>query len=169
MLLFPNKTHIRRYIAGMMMLVVMMVLMPVSAYADNHDGLIMPAPSIAPADVVSIQMMALQNNDIVGDDLGLRQTWVFAHPNNKAVTGPYDRFAQMLRNPSYAPIINHRNFEIIDKKEETDQVQFLIEMETPENQLYRFVWVVKMVTEGDEVGCWMTAAVSAPMPAGEAS
>jgi hypothetical protein len=42
-------------------------------------------------------------------------------------------------------------------------------METPENQLYRFVWVVKMVTEGDEVGCWMTAAVSAPMPAGEAS
>jgi hypothetical protein len=75
----------------------------------------------------------------------------------------------MLRNPSYAPIINHRNFEIIDKKEETDQVQFLIEMETPENQLYRFVWVVKMVTEGDEVDCWMTAAVSAPMPAGEAS
>ena len=26
MLLFPNKTHIRRYIAGMMMLVVMLLL-----------------------------------------------------------------------------------------------------------------------------------------------
>lgn len=158
------RKHIIILVAGLVVL-----FAPMQAFADNHEGLILPDPSIEPADVVSIQMMALQNNDIVGDDLGLRQTWTFAHPDNKAVTGPYERFAKMLRNPAYEPMINHRNFEIIDQKEETGQVKFLIEMETPDNRLYRFVWVVKQVTKGDLVDCWMTSAVSAPMPAGEGS
>lgn len=158
------RKHIIILVAGLVVL-----FAPMQAFADNHEGLILPDPSIEPADVVSIQMMALQNNDIVGDDLGLRQTWTFAHPDNKAVTGPYERFAKMLRNPAYEPMINHRNFEIIDQKEESGQVRFLIEMETPDNRLYRFVWVVKQVTKGDLVDCWMTSAVSAPMPAGEGS
>ncbi|HCP17729.1 MAG: hypothetical protein CBC12_03025 [Candidatus Puniceispirillum sp. TMED52] len=147
----------------------MLMLMPISVLADQHDSLIMPDPSLQPEDVVTIQMMALQNNDNISDDLGLRQTWVFAHPDNKAVTGPYDRFAMMLRNPTYLPMINHRNFEIIDQRQEPGEVKFLIEMETPENLLYRFVWVVKKVEDGDEIGSWMTSAVSAPMQAGEGS
>ncbi|MBL6781761.1 MAG: DUF4864 domain-containing protein [Alphaproteobacteria bacterium] len=147
----------------------MLLLMPISVSADQHDNLIMPDPSLQPADVVTIQMMALQNNDNISDDLGLRQTWVFAHPDNKAMTGPYDRFAKMLRNPTYLPMLNHRNFEIIDQRQEPGQVKFLIEMETPDNLLYRFVWVVKKVEDGDDIGNWMTSAVSAPMPAGEGS
>jgi len=155
--------HIMKWLAHIML------LMPILALADNHEGLIMPTPSIDPIDVVTIQMIALQNNDSVGDDLGLRQTWVFAHPDNKAVTGPYNRFAKMLRNPTYQPMINHRNFNIIDQKAEDNQIQFLIEMEASDNQLYRFVWVVKKVVEGEYDDCWMTSAVSAPMPAGAGS
>ena len=54
------------------------------AYADD---LVRPDPSIAPAEVVAIQLMGLKNNDLVETDFGIRQTWSFAHPKNRKVTG----------------------------------------------------------------------------------
>ena len=54
--------------------------------------LIKPKSSIVPSDVVKIQLTALQKNDLDYKDSGIEQTWNFAHPNNKKVTGPLNNF-----------------------------------------------------------------------------
>ena len=97
----------RYYLAGLSSL--MAFLFSVAALADN---LVRPDPSITPAEVVAIQLMSLKNNDIVETDFGIRQTWNFAHPQNRKVTGPYLRFAMMLKGPSFDVLLNHKSHSI---------------------------------------------------------
>ena len=47
-----------------------------------------PNRNINPKEVVKIQLTGLQKNDLKFKDSGIEQTWNFAHPNNKKVTGP---------------------------------------------------------------------------------
>ena len=49
--------------------------------------------------MVKIQLNALKNNDEKDD--GIKQTWLFAHPDNKKVTGPYERFRIMIYGEQY--------------------------------------------------------------------
>ena len=67
-----------------------------------------PDPSLSPQDVVSIQIEALRDNDTPYENRGIEVTFNFASPANKRMTGPIERFAAMVRNPIYAPMINHR-------------------------------------------------------------
>ena len=55
----------------------------------NADS-IAPNKKLLPYDVVKIQLEALKNNN--KNDDGIRVTWLFAHPDNNKVTGPYERF-----------------------------------------------------------------------------
>ena len=143
-----------------------------AAYAGD---LVSPDPSIAPAEVVAIQLMGLKNNDLVETDFGIRQTWNFAHPNNRSFTGPYPRFASMLKGPWYSDLLNHKSHEIrigsLASKGQTKigemQKQFDVLMETAKGDILYFSWVVQKVTTGQFKDCWMTVAVSAPMPAGQ--
>ena len=59
--------------------------------------LINPNSSIKPAEVVKIQLTGLKYNDKEFQDSGIEQTWNFAHPNNKRVTGPLDNFKRMIK------------------------------------------------------------------------
>ena len=60
-----------------------------------------PSPTLSAADVVAVQLAALQTEprDGVGPGAGIRLAWSFASPGNRAATGPLDRFADLLRNP----------------------------------------------------------------------
>ena len=69
--------------------------------------LLIPNNSILPVEVVKIQLAALMNNDQKFQDSGIEQTWNFAHPNNKKVTGPLPNFKRMLKGDSYQMMINH--------------------------------------------------------------
>ena len=60
--------------------------------------LLKPNSTINPSDVVRIQLTGLQQNDANFNDSGIEQTWNFAHPNNKKVTGPLDNFKRMLEH-----------------------------------------------------------------------
>ena len=77
-----------------------------SLYAE----LIKPNKELDPYDVVKIQLNALQDND--DKDNGIKQTWYFAHPDNKKYTGPYDRFRAMLYGEQYKYLINHYSHKI---------------------------------------------------------
>ena len=54
--------------------------------------LLKPNSDIKPSKVVEIQLSGLQKNDLNYKDSGIEQTWNFAHPSNKEVTGPLDKF-----------------------------------------------------------------------------
>ena len=52
--------------------------------------MIKPAENLSAYDVIKIQLNALKNND--DDDTGIKQTWLFAHPENKKDDWPLCSF-----------------------------------------------------------------------------
>ena len=72
----------------------------------------LPDRALSPAEVVEIQLVALQANDTPESDAGIAQTWAFAHPDNKRMTGPLPRFASMIKGPLYRILLNHRSHDV---------------------------------------------------------
>ena len=143
-------------------------LMLVLSSARAAD-LVVPDPSIAPEEVVAIQMKALQFNDNPEPDFGIAQTWNFAHPRNRAMTGPLPRFAGMLKGPAYGQMLNHASHRIVPVPGDGDRVNFDVFMETSRGNVLYFNWAVELVKGGEFDNCWMTVAVSMPRPAGQGS
>ena len=75
-----------------------------------NSEIINPNEKLLPYDVVKIQLEALKNNN--KNDDGIKQTWLFAHPDNKKITGPYPRFRIMLYDVHYRILLNHFSHKI---------------------------------------------------------
>jgi len=151
------------------MMIIMAVAMMAASLAGAETALKTPHPDLKPIDVVRTQLLALQQNDVPSPDFGIRQTWAFAHPDNRAVTGPLDRFAEMIKAPLYQPLINHKRHTITEQNRSPDWVQFKVMMEDEQGQVLSFAWVVKTASTPPFENCWMTSAVSAPVLAGQGS
>ena len=144
-------------------------------FSVQADDLVTPDPSIAPDEVVAIQLISLKNNDVAETDFGIRQAWNFAHPRNRMNTGPFPKFAMMIKGPGYASLLNHKSHEIRTgkglAKGKTDNgamwQQFDVLMETVNGDILYFSWVVQKVLSGQFQDCWMTVSVSSPRPAGQ--
>ena len=131
--------------------------------------MVYPNPDIAPAEVIAIQLKGLQYNDSPEIDAGIRQTWAFAHPRNRAMTGPLQRFATMLKGQGYNMMLYHASHQIVPANSGNGWRQFDVFMESRNGKLLQFAWIVEKVTEGRYKDCWMTVAVSAPRSAGQGS
>jgi hypothetical protein len=128
----------------------------------------LPDPTLSPAEVIDIQLSALQANDTPQPDAGIAQTWAFAHPDNKRVTGPLPRFAQMIKGPQYQVLLDHRSHEINEVARTDDQAAFAVIVTTRTGNVVGFRWAVAPVADGEHAGAWMTIAVSPPIPVGNA-
>jgi hypothetical protein len=129
---------------------------------------LLPDPSLSPAEVIAIQLSALQANDVPERDAGIAQTFAFAHPDNKRLTGPLPRFAQMLKGPSYQVLLGHRAHEINEVFRDDQQAAFAVIVTSRTGEVVGFRWAVAKVAEGEHAGAWMTIAVSPPVPVGKA-
>ena len=129
--------------------------------------LIKPKSSIVPSDVVKIQLTALQKNDLDYKDSGIEQTWNFAHPNNKKVTGPLNNFKRMIKGDSYQMMINHLSHTITKLGESENWAQFEVIILDKDKIYHKFNWQVEKYTiDGDLKDCWLTTMVSNPIPLG---
>jgi len=137
--------------------------------ATRASDLVVPDPSISPEEVVAIQMKALQFNDNPVPDFGIAQTWSFAHPRNRAMTGPLERFGMMLKGPAYGTMLNHASHRIVPVPGDGQTANFDVFMETAGGRLLYFSWSVELVSGGEYDNCWMTVAVSMPRDAGQQS
>ena len=129
--------------------------------------LLKPPSDIKPSEVIKIQLIGLQKNNQGYKDSGIEQTWNFAHPNNKQVTGPLDNFKRMIKSQSYQMMINHLSH-TITKLESTDKwAQFEVIILDKEKIYHKFNWQVeKYLSDGPLKDCWLTTMVSAPIPLG---
>lgn len=128
-----------------------------------------PDPAFSPKKVVSIQLKALQRNDTPKADAGIRQTWAFAHPANRRITGPYPRFQRMIKMPSYEILLGHRKH-LIETVEQTAEVaRFAVTVTARNGKVYGYQWEVRKIAEGTHAGAWATTAVSPPMDAGDST
>ena len=127
--------------------------------------LLKPTPEINPEEVVKIQLTSLMNNNEPYLNAGIEQTWEFAHPSNRAFTGPIQRFTQMMYAPSYAVMLDHKKHDIIEVKLDNNIAYFFIELTSIDGKMFGFKWTLEKVKEdGGFKDCWMTTAVSTPMP-----
>lgn len=127
-----------------------------------------PDPALSPAEVVGIQLKALQRNDTPTQDAGIRQAWMLAHPNNRRITGPLPRFGRMIKSASFRPLIGHATHDIERLDATEEQVTFKVTIETPEGAVLEYLWAVGRVDTGPAKGAWMTTSVSPPRQAGRA-
>jgi hypothetical protein len=125
-----------------------------------------PDPALSPAEVVAIQLNALQANE-AATDAGITQTWAFAHPDNKRMTGPLPRFAQMIKGPQYRMLLNHRSHEVAEVSRTDEEAVFAVTVTTPTGDVVGYRWIVAKVTSGEHAGAWMTTSVSPPLPVGQ--
>lgn len=125
-----------------------------------------PDASLAPQDVVGIQIEALRNNDQPSPDAGIRQTWALAHPDNQRMTGPLPRFARLLRSPGYAVLLNHRSHRIEPGPQTEDQALFYVRIIGSDGLAYAFVWVLRPA-EVDGETVWLTTSVTQARVLGE--
>ncbi len=129
--------------------------------------IIKPNVNIEPQEVVKIQLSALKENDFPEKDNGIIQTWIFAHPNNQKVTGPIDRFKNMLKTDSYSMLLNHSTHEVIEVFKSSKVATFEVTVLDKDKKYYKFKWQVeKFTSEGYLKNCWLTTAVSQPIPLG---
>jgi len=152
-----------------------------------HGTFWTPSPLLTPEQVVINQVLALQDNS----DDGMARTFAFASPANRAVTGPLDNFARMVRQGYSAMVSSEhaylsapvvRNSEAEHPYEPVSAEMFVVyggPVEGGGMQRMRalsaaahastcmfkpFVFLLeRQQEEGEYKDCWMTAGVS-PLP-----
>tara|TARA_B100001123_G_C15187539_1_gene977948 strand:- start:667 stop:1128 length:462 start_codon:yes stop_codon:yes gene_type:complete len=134
----------------------------------SNADLIKPNSSLKPFDVLMIQLNSLKNNNTPYKDAGIEQTWEFAHPFNKASTGPLEKFKRMIYSKNYKILISHTDAKTIILKETSDKFVFKVNVLSKDKKKYYYIWQIEKVKqEGKLKNCWMTTGVSDPTYLGE--
>ena len=133
----------------------------------SNAELLSPNNSISPKEVVKIQLSGLQQNDLEYKDSGIEQTWKFAHPNNRRVTGPLSNFKMMIKSDSYGMMIDHLSHTITELGSSDKWAQFEVIILDKDKIYHKFNWQVEKYTlDGSLKDCWLTTMVSSPIPLG---
>ena len=135
--------------------------------SSSNAEILKPNSDIKPSEVVKIQLSGLQKNDLSYKDSGIEQTWNFAHPNNKKVTGPLPNFKRMIKGDSYQMMLNHLSHTITDLGSTDKWAQFEVIILDKNKIYHKFNWQVERYTDdGLLKDCWLTTMVSNPIPLG---
>ncbi len=89
--------------------------------------------------------------------------WSFAHEDNKEITGPKERFAQMLVSEPYNSIIDLKEYSYEVTYENETNVHYEVKVLAKTNNYFVITWVFEKTDcpELDEE-CWLTIGVTAP-------
>ena len=145
-------------------IIVFSLLLNLSVYAE----LLSPNINLNPKEVIKIQLKALMNNNLPYKDAGITQTWEFAHPQNRAFTGPLSNFTLMMKSDSYSIMIDHTSHNIILVSKEYDVSNYFVELTDKIGNKFGFTWTLqKVLIDSEFKDCWMTTGVSDSIYLGE--
>ncbi|HEX9924170.1 MAG TPA: DUF4864 domain-containing protein [Anaerolineae bacterium] len=157
----PNPGRMIRFWGGLLLFFILTgcSLTPKPA---TYDPLIpynrvRPNPELLPDEVVQIQIEALQFND--SKDRGIEITFRFASPGNKRFTGPLPRFTQMLRNPLYRSMLNHKSATYEPINIDGTAASQLVTLVDLEGNSIVYLFALSKQSEPPCLGCWMTDSV----------
>ena len=135
--------------------------------SSSTAEILKPSSNIKPSEVVKIQLNGLQKNDLDFKDSGIEQTWNFAHPNNKKVTGPLPNFKRMIKGDTYQMMLDHLSHTITELGSSDNWAQFEVTILDKDKIYHKFNWQVeKYLLDGSLKDCWLTTMVSNPIPLG---
>ena len=135
--------------------------------SSSTAEILKPSSNIKPSEVVKIQLNGLKKNDLDFKDSGIEQTWNFAHPNNKKVTGPLPNFKRMIKGDTYQMMLDHLSHTITELGRSDNWAQFEVIILDKNKIYHKFNWQVEKYTlDGLLKDCWLTTMVSNPIPLG---
>ena len=147
--------------------IILSFLLTFFTFSKSVANLVKPNNEIEPIQVVKIQLRGLKNNNELYKDAGIEQTWEFAHPKNKNVTGPIEKFKVMLKGDSYSMLLNHIEHKVKQISVSETMASFEVTVLDDKKRYYKFKWIVeKYVKDGPLKGCWLTTIVSQPVSLG---
>ena len=111
--------------------------------SPTNAEILKPKSDIKPSEVVKIQLIGLQENDLDFKDSGIEQTWNFAHPNNKKVTGPLPNFNRMIKGDAYQMMLNHLSHTITELGRSDKWAQFEVIILDKDKIYHKFNWQVE--------------------------
>lgn len=117
-----------------------------------------PHKTLSPPDVIRLQLTALAHNQMLGKDQGIDVAWRFASPSNRAATGPYNRFREMVRG-GYPAMLDHRKSALGELELTAIEARQLVVLEAADGSVHAYLWVLGLQDSGPYRGCWMTDAV----------
>lgn len=118
-----------------------------------------PMGDQTPVEVVQLQMEALGENAVLGDDGGIEIAFRFASPANKQQTGPLTKFISIVRAPAYAIMIDHRSVEFGEARIAGDTALVPVIVNAPNGERAGFMFRLSKHSTGDCDACWMTDGV----------
>jgi hypothetical protein len=131
-----------------------------------HADIIKPAENLTAYDVIKIQLNALKNNNKPNKNSGIEQTWAFAHPENKKITGPYKRFQKMLFGDQYKVLLNHESHKIKLIVSSKNKYIYNVDIISNDKKMYFYEWHLEKSTNDKCSNCWFTTIVSPPIDKG---
>ena len=139
-----------------------------AAISDSTPQSTLPRPSKQqqPQDVVRIVIEALARNDEPFKDAGIATTFAFASPANKANTGPFPKFARMVKNPVYGVMINHVERDFSEVVTMGNKAYQMVKIKAASGTEVIFAFRLSQQLDGEYAGMWMTDAVW-PVETGE--
>lgn len=127
--------------------------------APGAESGLRPRPAYPPEEVVRIQIEALGDNDRPHPDAGIEIAFRFASPANKKATGPLRRFIEMVRNPAYRPLLNHREARYGKLKQEGNGASQTVILKSRDGGWVGYLFQLSRQTEAPFKDCWMTDSV----------
>jgi len=125
---------------------------------NNNKGLIKPSPNLTAYQVLNIQLQSLKNNKKLRNNLGIVQTYEFAHPENKKVTGPIQNFTKMMKSDVYSILLNHNKTKVAIIHQDKFHEVYLIQV-NKNNQTRTFVWTLITYIDENKKPFWYTVNV----------
>ena len=122
-----------------------------------------PTPQLTPEQVVKVVLAGLKSNDAT--DGGIRIAFAFASPGNQAVTGPIERFIPLVKNPLYAPLLNHRSATVRELAVKDGEAAELVTLvDSAGHPAFYLFTLSKHPDAGKLKDCWLTDGVTRVEP-----
>ena len=143
------------------------LLTVMTIYIKKATSDVLPNDLFSSIEVVELQMSSLQTNT-KNNNSGIYQCWLFAHPENKKYTGPFNNFKRMISDTSYKILLNSTKFKVKLLKENKNNATYSVNVDAYDNKRYNLTWVLEKASISQDCkNCWMTTSVTQPQFIGQ--
>ena len=143
------------------------LLTVMTIYIKKASSDVLPNDLFSSIEVVELQMSSLQTNT-KNNNSGIYQCWLFAHPENKKYTGPFNNFKRMISDTSYKILLNSTKFKVKLLNENKNNATYSVNVDAYDNKRYNLTWVLEKASISQDCkNCWMTTSVTQPQFIGQ--
>ena len=145
--------------------IILLTILTLITFKAKSD--VLPNDIFSSIEVVELQMSSLQTNT-KNNNSGIYQCWLFAHPENKKYTGPFNNFKRMISDTSYKILLNSTKFKVKLLKENKNNATYSVNVDAYDNKRYNLTWVLEKASISQDCkNCWMTTSVTQPQFIGQ--